>query len=195
MEISSTIFEDNYALNGGALYISGPLNDNNNKQIDIEIFNSQFLSNKALYYGGAIYLNSNNYDLSKIKNLNFMKNSAYAGGSIFFNSNNFTLFEMKKNEVKFINNTSESHGNNIATKPYMVHLITSISEEISIKSGIIYPLLFELDDQFDQIIVDESKYYSNINIHIININNDIDDDIMIKGNSCIFHKGNIEKII
>lgn len=188
MKINSTIFEKNKGLNGGAIYLNKLLHNSLNKlnnSIDIE--NTQFIYNSADYFGGAIYSDFEGLNLSYIDKIYFKFNYAYAGGAIYTNNNrNNNLFNVKSPNMYFINNTSVSHGPDFATGPYIVNqTLQYISKnEVSITSGKSFPLQFKLLDEYEQIIYDTSKYYSNIFLKLT-----CKDDTKIIGNSCYFTRG------
>jgi len=201
MNISSCIFENNNAMNGGAIYMDENIIKNNisidNNDIirNIEIKDTVFIKNNVQYYGGAIFINSKIYDESNIRNISFIDNSAYAGGALYMNGDNISILYQNNDDdnIRYINNTSESHGNNVATGPYFINHLHL--DDITIKSGETIPLNFILTDKFNQTVNDISKYYSNI---ILNINIDEDEgnyldidqnNFKIMGNICNFSKG------
>jgi len=201
LKISSSIFENNQASYGGAFYLSNSItnyNENNNKYA-IEIMDSQFIDNKAEYYGGAIFFNFNGLDLSNMKNSSFIRNHAYAGGALYIDDTNYKLIEEndENQNNKFINNTFDSHGEVYATGPYLISLDNIKVNEITV--GNMLNLKFNLTDKFNQIVHDISKYYPNIILNTkftINADNsnfdneDVNDIVKLTGNSCTFTKGN-----
>ncbi|OUM68613.1 hypothetical protein PIROE2DRAFT_3594 [Piromyces sp. E2] len=198
MNINECVFENNKALNGGAIYLNENLiieerdnnNDNKEKNINIDVKNTIFLNNKAQYYGGAVYSDIKRIDVYNLKNISFIENTAYAGGALYINGNNASLFQY--NDIIFLNNKSESHGNDLATGPFLIsHSLDT--DQISIKSGEIFPLEFTLTDKLNQTVNDMSKYYSNIilSVNIEEYNNNVN-DIIVLGNICNFSKGKCE---
>ncbi|ORX65789.1 hypothetical protein BCR32DRAFT_250582 [Anaeromyces robustus] len=200
IDITSSIFENNQAINGGAIYLNKDSNNNNNKnniklnnnvEIDrsISVHDTTFINNKAKYFGGVVYLDCDNINLSNFKNVSFIGNNAYAGGLLYINNNNNnnnTLFDPSSDKtLKLLNNTSESHGDHFATGPYRTNLINNESYEINVKSGEIISLDFVLVDKFNHVVKDISKYYSNI---ILDINNNIN-NVKISGNVGYFTAG------
>ncbi|OUM58112.1 hypothetical protein PIROE2DRAFT_16693 [Piromyces sp. E2] len=199
-KIISTIFKNNHAQNGGAIYY----NSHNN---EIKIINSKFIENKAEYFGGAIFtlLDIKNI-ISNIENTSIEYNRAYIGGAIYTkndnNKNNNSNINNNKNElynnISFTNNNyephnhnfAESHGNNFASSPYKVKLITPFSVA-NVTSGEAYPLEFILIDELDQTFVDKFNYHLNLNLIIKEDNSDgeFQNDIKLVGNSCHFSDG------
>eukprot|EP00833_Pecoramyces_ruminatium_P000369 jgi/Orpsp1_1/1174401/evm.model.c7180000049960.1 len=110
------------------------------------------------------------------------------------NNNNYKLINVNDKNIKYINNTSESHGNNYATDPYMINLLTENIENITLKSGDLFPLKFNIIDEFDQIIEDMSKLYSNIilKMDIENLDENNKKNIKLIGNMCFYSKGMCE---
>eukprot|EP00833_Pecoramyces_ruminatium_P011725 jgi/Orpsp1_1/1185757/evm.model.c7180000095105.1 len=192
--ISSTIFENNNAFNGGALYLRNDhLSNPNNNTWKMEMIDSEFINNISQVFGGAIYSDiSGKYNLD-LKNLYFSKNKAYIGGA-FYSNNNVTL-ALKSNYFNYSDiilyaNIAESHGNNIGTKPNRIILTTIKSNQVTLRSGDVYPLKFNLVDDFDNIVFDNSRYYSDIGLYIYNSNEKSKkQDYKIKGNRCIFIDG------
>ncbi|OUM60769.1 hypothetical protein PIROE2DRAFT_13407, partial [Piromyces sp. E2] len=171
-----------------------------NLNIESSIFEDNESSNGAEYFGGGIYSDFVGLKSSKLNNVEFTKNYAYAGGALYTTNNNEeTMFNVyDKENVIFNNNTSESHGNNYATGPYMINLMSEVNQ-VSITSGELYPLKFNIVDEYNQLIYDYYKYYSSIYISVENYdyNNEEDsyynnnDDIhenKMTGNICIFSK-------
>eukprot|EP00833_Pecoramyces_ruminatium_P007738 jgi/Orpsp1_1/1181770/evm.model.c7180000078520.1 len=190
INITSSVFCNNYAMNGGVIYFNKKLSNNNINNINIA--DSVFSKNNAKYYGGVIYSNIEALNLSKISNTTFNENHAYAGGILYLNNiNNYTFFDVKdKNKnIKFIDNISESHGNEFASGPSVKTLITGKTKEITVRSGEIFPLEYKLIDEFDQIIKDISKYYSNIILKIYNDDENENEKNILYGNTCHFFKG------
>ncbi|ORY18280.1 hypothetical protein LY90DRAFT_517451 [Neocallimastix californiae] len=188
IKISSSSFINNYALNGGVMYLyDRKLNDiKKNNDFILEIYDSSFIKNNANYFGGVFNIEANSLKILNMKNLNFTKNSAYAGGILYSNTINFNNFQK---DIISMNNIAESHGNEYASSPYMVNLNTTNSNEISVKSGDKYPLTFVLKDKFNQTVTDVSRYYSNMILTIYDDNDKNIENIKITGNICSFSKG------
>jgi len=202
MAINESVFYNNNALNGGVIYLSIIKNDSktlkNQNQNKIEIMNSLFIKNKAEQFGGAIYSDFINMNIFNITNSSFIENNSYAGGAIYINdfddddNNNeeslLSYYEDFFNGMKFINNTSDSHGDDYASKPYKINLISPQSEKLMIRNGDHISMDFNLIDMFNQTIQDVSKYYSNIMLNMVYDSN-IYNDIKVVGNGCIFSRG------
>ncbi|OUM60765.1 hypothetical protein PIROE2DRAFT_13403 [Piromyces sp. E2] len=190
---NTNIKNNNIKNNGGAFLNGGSVYFQKTSDIElnhsIKIIDTQFKNNKAEYFGGAIYSDFVGLNNLNTKNVTFIGNHAYAGGAIYSNKNcNKALFS--KNTM-YINNTAESHGKDFATSPYIVNFKQSELKNYIVTSGELFPLQFNLTDEFGQIIQDVSKYYSNIILTLTPIIND-DEIILIYGNSCYFLKGNCE---
>lgn len=156
------------------------------------------------YFGGAIYISDPYLDISNISNSSFVNNKSYAGGVFYFNDfNNETIknilnvennIKNKKNN-NFIDNIAESHGYDFASKPYIILFKNNnnISNSITMQRGN-FPysgLIFNITDIFNQTIIDNSKYYSNINLIIKDEGSKYSDlnEIKFEGNICNFYKG------
>eukprot|EP00833_Pecoramyces_ruminatium_P000891 jgi/Orpsp1_1/1174923/evm.model.c7180000051977.1 len=188
--ISFSLFEDNYALNGGSIYMKNEnIIDNDYR---LEILNSKFVENKAEVFGGAIYNDIYRFNTLRIKETYFIKNSAYIGGAIYTNFNNISVLNdyINDNKSKFINNISESHGNDYGTRPYKIICTTNSTNEVTVASGDEIPVEFIIYDAFNQKIIDNLKLYSNIAI-IGRIEKDIKRDYYYElvNYKCTFHNG------
>ena len=208
MKISSSLFENNNAFYGGAIYLyqennyieDGTSSNNNDENINFEITDSIFQNNNANYYGGALFINTKSINLNNLKNNTFIGNKAYAGGAIYTSidkindSNNEKNIksQFKSNKVNFDNNISESHGNDYASNPLMINTVLSSTNKNGnkIKSGETYSLSFNMTDIYGQIVKDMSKYYNNFMISLKNKNEEnSNDDIILTDNNCIFSNG------
>jgi len=198
MKIQESLFENNNALNGGALYFNiDDRNTQNQYQNEIEILNTKFINNKAEYLGGAIYSNFYSSTILKLINSNFIDNKAYAGGAIYIHKD-YESNELKSissyyvnlfNKSKFLNNISISHGNDYASNPCIINLISPLLNKFTVKNGDDFPMEFNLIDMFNQTVQDVSKYYSNIMLSLIDSNMLPKANVKITGNSCAFSRG------
>jgi len=197
LNINSSVFEYNNANNGGVMYFSRSLKHNNANEI--KLYNSIFSNNKADYFGGVIYSNYEKLQIVDTLNTTFKENHAYSGGGFYFNYNNnanHEILNLNDTKIEFVNNTSESHGNDYATDTYMILSLNDGIKGFNIKSGESYSLKFNVIDEYNQIIRDISKYYSNI---ILKISENDDQDSMnldsssvkkkFTGNICYFSNG------
>jgi len=195
LEILTSQFQNNYSLYGASLDFNSINNTTQTITNNITISDSKFTNNKAEYFGGAIYSNFENIDLSHITNTTFIGNKAYAGGAIYIHNENFTLIDEKMIKKYILNNTSESHGHNIATKPYQIEFQSEIltDSNINLKIGDNLQLEFELKDQFNQTVIDQSKYYDNIIIKAVIHNEEENEyllnEVLLTSNTCYFFKG------
>jgi len=195
MKILSSVFENNYGINGGVIYFgqsNNHLNENTIELVDL-IFNK----NRAEYFGGVIFSDYEYLNFQNIRNVTFTENHAYAGGVVYIDNENSKNDEnnienkfifMENKNFKYIHNTAESHGNNYATDPYMTDLLKLDINNFVIKSGDSFPLKFNLTDEFNQIIKDESKLYSNMGLKI-SIANEDNNKYKLNGNMCFFSNG------
>ena len=191
LTITSSIFEENKAQNGGAIYFNEGISDENNNNNSIIIKDTIFKNNVVDYFGGAIYSDFEGLSITNIENVEFISNKAYSGGAVYTSNNkNKTLFDVYNKNINYIDNIAESHGNDYATNPYMINLINKNVRNIVIKSGSTFSLEFDLKDQFNQYVNDISKYYSNIGLetYITNDNINQTDYAMLK-NTCYFYRG------
>ncbi|ORX79035.1 hypothetical protein BCR32DRAFT_269702 [Anaeromyces robustus] len=194
LKITSSVFEYNKASYGGAISFCNKIYNKQNKIYynNIEITDTKFIRNEADIFGGAIYSDFYDLNITYTKKLIFTENSAYVGGGLYSNSDNSLITNnnnKNKKEIKYNNNKSYSHGNDYATNPYNTK-ISKKTKNIAVKSGELMPFYFELIDKFNQVIIDESKYYSDFILTIYP--DDISEDIEIEGNSCNFSKGKCE---
>ncbi|OUM60925.1 hypothetical protein PIROE2DRAFT_13174, partial [Piromyces sp. E2] len=202
LKIISSHFKNNYALNGAAFNINSIKKIDNVTTNYLEVIDTEFINNRAEYFGGAIFTDYANLDLVHITNVTFIGNKAYAGGAIYIQNHNFTLtkeIDMKENtkSYTFINNTSESHGNNIATDPSYIEFLSNYPTNhiTNLTNGDNLLLEFELKDHFNQIILDNSKIYDDIMIKAIVENEEIyekltlNNEILMENNVCFFIKG------
>ena len=87
--IENCNFTRNHAYSGGAIYCYG-------SKYNVNIINSNFKSNAAIYLGGAVYFYSNGGDLTKC---NFTNNSASQGGAIMMGSGNVINCNLTNNNA------------------------------------------------------------------------------------------------
>ncbi|ORX40407.1 hypothetical protein BCR36DRAFT_222681, partial [Piromyces finnis] len=89
INISSSNFENNHGLDGGAFYINkGTTMDSISS---IRIYNTLFKNNVAYNFGGAIYSDIEMFNITDINNVKFIGNNAYAGGSIYIKNDNANI--------------------------------------------------------------------------------------------------------
>lgn len=198
MEISSSNFENNSGVLGGAIYIGKGITNNN--IISITMKDTTFNNNIAENFGGAFYSDYDTFNVNSIKNVHFDGNSAYAGGCFYLKNDNNDieniedLKKLSKNNtsIEYINNKSDSHGEDYGTNPVKIELMTDISKILELKSGDVLQLKFIMTDKYGQLVKDASKLYSSIkiNIEMDEISND-EDGIQrkLKGSTCYFTNG------
>ena len=198
MEISSSSFENNSGVHGGAIYISKSESEDNVNSIVIE--DTSFTNNKAEDFGGAIYSDFDIFNINNIENVKFEGNTAYAGGSFYLKNDNIDIdntksLEVLKNttKIQYINNKSDSHGENYGTNPIKIELMTNIPKIVELKSGDVIQLKFNMTDKYGQIVKDISRLYSSIGINIEldeeTLNDDNEIQKKLKGSTCYFTNG------
>lgn len=180
----SNNFTHNMAVSGGAIYInenkknknkslnngttSISMNKNLKKRDNVLIIKENYLyNNNAEDFGGAIY--------SQIQDLNYGK---FIGNSFIFNKAGIwgggmispiwdDMERIEVNERIFLNNTVNSFPNDISSKPDSIKLETKFnSNVIEMMTGEHLTLEFSLNDIFDNIIVDITKYYSSLILEV-----------------------------
>ncbi|MBQ2654219.1 MAG: Ig-like domain repeat protein [Methanobrevibacter sp.] len=136
--VKDSIFIDNYAEIGGAIFVLSPVTNDNNVIFD----NITVVNNSALSYGAGLYIQGSAYNTTIIKNSNFTNNIGHGhGGALFvsygeviidntvFDSNSILDYEFDSEVViagggvfiskdvnanisnsKFINNYAEGYG-------------------------------------------------------------------------------------
>ena len=164
LNLSSNIFSNNKALNGGGLYLKDEYsNDNSHSENNsIIIENNNFTKNRAVNEGGAIYSDYSKFHLTLPENNTISYNKAgIMGGGVY------SLYSEDKNILNnehffnMTNNTVESHINNIGSKPSYITL-ESDNYDNEIHSGEYIQLSFKLYDKFGNILEDYSNYYSSL---------------------------------
>ncbi|OUM69116.1 hypothetical protein PIROE2DRAFT_3009, partial [Piromyces sp. E2] len=171
MSINSEFNNNTSYNNGGVLSItSNNRNDNiQNSNIKLTLINSILTENVAKYFGGVFYLNMNNtYDyLFNINNNLFENNTAGVAGGVFFFANYFQKYKPQdfQNNNFFKNNNANSHGNKFASNPSIIQYndTNELKEEFKVISGNPINFNIQVHDGFNNLIVDNEKYYSNLN--------------------------------
>jgi len=155
----------------------------------ININSNIFKGNKAERFGGAIYSNYHKLGQAIVNDNKIVYNEAgiFGGGIYSINSINKTLFDVTKIEIE--NNTVDSFIDNYSSKPSYIML--NSNETISVNVGEYIPLMFSLYDDFDNIIIDITKYYSFLSLKLVIMEtNSIDiSNSYILGNVGSFIKG------
>ncbi|OUM61998.1 hypothetical protein PIROE2DRAFT_62167 [Piromyces sp. E2] len=184
LQLISNSFYKNKGKNGGALYIAENKNLNNINDTDVKINfeNNIFKENIASDFGGAIYSLYNKLYLASTKNNSFTFNKAgLMGGGIYTpKSIGTNLFDFSDSLIQ--DNTVGSIINNYSTKPSYITLNTTFNEEsLYINAGEYFPLVFNIFDEFGNIMIDINKYYSMIilKLEIIEKNEYNDNDDVI----------------
>jgi len=191
LNLNSNVFINNYADNGGAIYFGNEISNTDNMDYPpININNNIFKENKAERFGGAIYSNLHKLGQAIVNDNQIVYNEAGIFGGGIYSPNvsiNETLFDIAKNEIE--NNTVASFIDNYSSKPSYIML--NSNKTISVYVGEYIPLMFSLYDDFDNIIIDITKYYSFLSLKLVIMENDsIDiDNSYILGNVGSFIKG------
>ncbi|OUM59348.1 hypothetical protein PIROE2DRAFT_15147, partial [Piromyces sp. E2] len=192
LNLTENVFSGNIAHNGGALYFKGNTYDENTLYEDktISIIHNVFDGNDADNFGGAIYSEYDKLYSKEIKGNIFRLNYADIMGDDVYtpNSVNKTLFDMSLNTIK-----------KFTTKPAYIILDPSYKSYVnSIYTGDIYQLKFLMYDEFNQLYMDDTKYYSSLTIKVTlerkNEYEEINDaDYKLAENVCSFSKGKKKK--
>lgn len=205
MYLISNTFNNNFAKNGGALYLSDGINIDKKNIKNIFIENNIFKNNIVENFGGGIYSEYSKLYLANTINNEISYNKAgIMGGGIYSPKMiNNTLFDIKN--WKIYNNTANTYINNYTTKPYKILMNTTYNDNLKVITGKYLKLAFLLCDEFNNIIEDKNKYYSSISLKLIlkeyneSFDDDVDDDddhnnkklnFILKGNYCTFVNGN-----
>ncbi|KAG4094011.1 hypothetical protein H8356DRAFT_947657 [Neocallimastix lanati (nom. inval.)] len=184
LELISNTCNNNFAINGGALYLEDGINIDKHNNKDITIKNNVFNENTAYNFGGAIYSKFSKLYLATSENNIIINNKAgIMGGGIY--SPNLIKYNVLNinNNCTIKNNTINSFENNYASKPSYI-LLKSLSNpelnninvddyinnsknkpdkyKFNITSGDHLPLSFFLYDEFNNIVNDITKYYSSL---------------------------------
>ena len=191
LSLNSNIFIDNNADNGGAIYFGNERTNTDNMDNPTIIINSNiFKENKAELFGGAIYSNYHKLGQATVNDNQIVYNEAGISGGGIYSPNvsiNKTLFDMTK--IKIENNTVDSFIDNYSSKPSYIML--NSNKTISVNVGEYIPLMFSLYDDFDNIIIDITKYYSFLSLKLVIMETDSSDinNSYILGNIGSFIKG------
>ena len=126
-----------------------------------------FSNNTADDFGGAVYTHINYLSYESFINDTVSYNKAGVwGGGIFINGK----YDREVSEIKdcnLLNNTISFLINNYSSAPYSIQLETKLSNNpIKIRTGDIVPLIFSLNDMYDHVIDDVTKYYSSMVLEV-----------------------------
>jgi len=191
LSLNSNVFINNNGDNGGAIYFGNEISnidDMDNPTINMN--NNIFKENKAERFGGAIYSNYYKLGQATVNDNQIVYNEAGISGGGIYSPNvsiNKTLFDMTK--IKIENNTVDSFIDNYSSKPSYIML--NSNKTISVNVGEYIPLMFSLYDDFDNIIIDITKYYSFLSLKLVIMETDSSDinNSYILGNIGSFIKG------
>jgi len=167
----SNIFDNNKAVNGGALFFSIDKmnylwNTNHQKTI---IRNNIFNENSAKEFGGAIYteftkFNKTHYNTFENNTLSY--NTAGVMGGGLYSSQITNITSLKPEEWNFIHNTVNLHLNEYTTKPSYLTLDTPFNKKVVLITGDVLPINFTLYDSYNNVVQDITKYYSSMTLRI-----------------------------
>ena len=183
MNITNSIFTSNLShSNGGVISIMSRNDDDDdiqNSNNQLTLLNSTLSENSARYFGGVFYININNKNdyLFDINDNLFENNTAGVAGAVFFLSNNYQKYQPEEfmDYNKFYNNHANSHGDNFASNPSIIYYNDTnklSNKPLKLISGNSINFNVQLYDEFNHLIDDKEKYYSNINFQVDLINSD-----------------------
>ncbi|OUM62833.1 hypothetical protein PIROE2DRAFT_61621 [Piromyces sp. E2] len=193
LRLDSNVFIQNMATNGGALYLSNKQNYGKSEERPLNILNNSFKFNKAENFGGAIYSEFDQLHLAVTSNNNITYNKAGIIGAGLFTPSlvQRNLFNVKNDNIA--NNTVNSYINNYSTKPSYIMLNTTSKEgTFNITSGDYLPLKYLLYDEYNSVVEDITKYYSEIFLRIELKYDEESTRIHLFGNTCSFNNGRCE---
>ncbi|OUM58386.1 hypothetical protein PIROE2DRAFT_16350 [Piromyces sp. E2] len=199
----TSFFTNKCNYNGGIISIidNNLIENTYNKSLNID--DSIYEDNSAKLFGGVIFVNSSDINIS-IKNSQFINNYAgVAGGITFSEKINPQIIRIQNKYLQtnnefnntLLNNNAMSHGNICATHPSKFIRIKDNNNIDKIHSGGSISLILELLDSFDNIVYDQEKYYSNIGIktELFDSNKNKMNNSLIIDNGNVFNNG-INKI-
>jgi len=205
--LTSNTFNENYAVNGGALYLKE--NNVNNLDKTLIIENNIFNHNTAENFGGALYSKVTNLNIDNAKNNNITNNIAGINGGGLYTENK--LFEniFNKDVLYLKNNFVDTVNNDYSSNPSYITFNTTSQKEsdhykFNIYSGDYLPLKFTLYDSYDKILDDITKYYSSITLKVLlidntnnnnNMNNDYNSEYSNSNSTSLNLLGNIGSFI
>jgi hypothetical protein len=168
LKLISNEFYKNTAINGGALYIQNREDiDNNDDDRRIILQDNIFKENFAENFGGGIYAKFSKLHLVDAINNKITFNKAGIMGAGIYTSHFSSKFSNNTQDFIFTNNTINSSINDYSSKPSYISLDTKLSKNpINIITGDYFPLSFTMYDEYDNIINDVTKYYSNIMLKV-----------------------------
>jgi len=194
LELTSNEFNINEAISGGALYIQNKDDIEINENRNIILEHNRFKENYAEYFGGAIYTKFSKLNLIEAKNneIIFNKAGVMSGGIYTYHYSHKNLFNNNSNFI-FRNNTVNSYINNYSSNPSSISLDTIIRKNpINIITSDYLPLSFSIYDEYDNIIHDFTKYYSDITLRVsLKSEKTYINKMKLLGNICLFINGKI----
>jgi len=212
LNLRSNLFKGNKAIEGGALYLSNSnvptlyqydiYNAINNENIIIKdnIFNENFAYN----FGGAIFSDYDRLYIAQTNNNTLLNNKAgIMGGGIFTpNSVNKTMFDLSHWKLNRQEKSKYNNTDDYATKPSYIKLNNTEFNKI-IYSGDTVPLSFSLYNEYDDQIIDITRYYSSMTLKIeiyrfddfytIKNNNNFVNNSIIYQKPAHYLEGNVER--
>ena len=192
-----------YISEGGILFISNDTGFNNNAEFGSVLYhngqilnlkNSKFNDNTALYSGGVIYISKISSNYIFLFNNNFFNNLAQeAGGVVFCDKLHYKCFCEK---CSFKNNKGSSYGNNYASD---ISHITRINDNkidykdtelhLTLGKTITNPFNFKVIDNYNQVIT-SNTYSGLLECKILKINSNYSISAKITGTlTSIIQKG------
>ncbi|OUM58389.1 hypothetical protein PIROE2DRAFT_16353, partial [Piromyces sp. E2] len=203
---SSSFFKNHCNYNGGILNIIDNAGSNNRQdKKSLTIRNSVFKENNVNYFGGVVYVDSDDTNFNFTITSSIFENNyaGVAGGAIFFEKITTPLMKIKndifqeKNHFNNVlkNNMAVSHGNVYATHPAKFIHINKEKDINEIISGGSLSLTLQLQDEFENVVYDHEKYYSNIGIitELLDVYKTDISEYAIKETGNVFNNGMVKK--
>ena len=161
VNITDCTFKCNSASQAGAIYSANALNGMIGSCL---IYNCIFDSNKANFYGGAIF-NYWYYSLMTVENCMFLNNTAKYGGACY---NQYSVLTLKNNTIK--NCTASENGNEIYNDGILSNAYLTLlnNQTIKVENGEIVNITASLTDDNANTI---TAGFVNILVNGISINN------------------------
>jgi len=167
LNLTSNIFTNNHAINGGAIFLEDEKMNKSGQDRNIVFKNNTFQNNIADEFGGALYADYKSLYNETASNNTISNNSSKVMGAGIFAQAWFDKNQFNVNNNIIYNNTINSYHNDYTSKPSYITLDTKLNFPLILNSGDHFPLVFSLYDKYDNIIEDITKYYSSITIKII----------------------------
>ncbi|OUM65946.1 hypothetical protein PIROE2DRAFT_59671 [Piromyces sp. E2] len=188
MNMHNSYFINNEGLNGGALYLSGGENSDT-YNVEISMRKIYFNNNTANNFGGAIYSDYDGFYLTDAVDINLTNNTAEISGGALYSpsSNNKTLLFYE--DLYMQSNVGKAYGNDISSSPSYILSKKNYKDTIIISSGGYLTFSFNIYDINDNILEDNTNYFTFISIKSILKNNTNNQNFQVTGKECNFYYG------